>query len=139
MGLMNNKDILKIEKFINVRNFSKSLEVVVCFEGVAFLRSNMFRWIMHNPLKSAGSVLVGVPVVNFYLKRKAKKELHTPVLKKLMSGSKPSIPLKETMIPRPTIAVDISRMFLPEPTGETELARFGVVIGPSGSGKTSAI
>lgn len=69
MGLMNNKDILKIEKFINVRNFSKSLELVVCFKGVAISRSNMFRWIMDNPLKSAGSVLVGVPVVDFYLKR----------------------------------------------------------------------
>ena len=43
------------------------------------------------------------------------------------------------MIPRPTIAVDISRIVLPEPTGETEFACFGVVIGPSGSGKTSAI
>ena len=81
MGLMNNKDLLKIEKFINVCNFSKSLKVVVCFEGVAFSRSNMFRWIMDNPLKSAISVLVGVPMVDFYLKRKAKKELHAPVLK----------------------------------------------------------
>ena len=77
--------------------------------------------------------------MDFYLKRKARKELPAPVLKKMMSGSKPSIPLQEAMILRPKIEADISKMFLSEPTGETEFSRFGVVIGPLGSGKTSAI
>lgn len=67
----------------------------------------MLRWIIDNPLKFVGSVLVGTPVVDFYLKRKAKKELHAPVLKKLILGSKPAISPIETMIPRPTIAADI--------------------------------
>ena len=99
----------------------------------------MWRWIINNPLISASAVVLGIPVVDFFLNRKARKELHAPVLKKMMSGSKPSIPLKETMIPRPKIEADISKMFLSDPAGETEFSRFGVVIGPSGCGKTSAL
>ena len=61
------------------------------------------------------------------------------MFKKTISGSKPSIPLKEAVIPHPKIEANISKMFLSNPTGETEFSHFKVVIGLLGSGNTSAI
>ena len=100
----------------------------------------MLKWMINNPMKSIGVVLFGFPLMDRYLKQKARNELHTPVLKKLVSGSKPSIPVKDVMMQRQKISSDLAKMFLPEPIQKTEFIRFGVVIGPSGSGgKTTAI
>ena len=42
------------------------------------------------------------------------------------------------MIPRPHIANDLARFFLPQPETSQSM-RFGVITGPSGSGKTQAV
>ena len=52
----------------------------------SFDRVEMLKWIIANPLKSIGAVFIGFPTVDYFLKRKAMNDLHTPVLKKLMSG-----------------------------------------------------
>ena len=42
------------------------------------------------------------------------------------------------MIPRPQIADDLARFFLPEPEA-SQFMRFSIIIGHSGSGKTQAV
>ena len=101
----------------------------------------MFKWIFDNPVKSLFITgIAGSPIIDIYLKRKAKKELLSPIYRKLISGSKPSVLLHSNaiMIPRPHIANDLARFFLPQPETSQSM-RFGVITGPSGSGKTQAV
>ena len=96
-------------------------------------------WVIENPLKSTCAVLTGVPILDFYLRRKAKKEFYSPVVEKLSKGSKPSTIGQNTIIPCPEVSSYLTRMFLPEVLGKSTGTRFGVIIGPSGSGKTFAV
>ena len=101
----------------------------------------MFKWIFDNPVKSVFITgIAGSPIIDIYLKRKAKKDLLSPIYRKLISGSKPSVLLHSNaiMIPRPHIANDLARFFLPQPETSQSMC-FGVIIGPSGSGKTQAV
>ena len=104
--------------------------------------NTMLKWILENPIKSVCiGGCVGSPFINVYLKRKAKKELYSPVYKRLISGSKPSMLLHDNttgLIPRQKLADDLASFFLPE-ANAAPFMRFGIINGPSGSGKTQAV
>ena len=88
----------------------------------------MLKWILANPLKSIGAIVFGVPVIDFLVKRKAVKKLNAPVLKKLASGTKPSITQdgSRVMIPRQEIAEDLANLFLPQSNNDSsKFLRFG--------------
>lgn len=101
----------------------------------------MLGWIYANPLKClAIGIIGGSPIMDVCLRRKAQKELQAPIYKKIVSGSKPSVPVsnRKSVIPRPQLEADLSKFFLTKPA-ENEFTRFGVIIGPSGCGKTHAV
>ena len=102
----------------------------------------MLKWILENPIRSVCiGGCVGLPFIDVYLKRKAKKELYSPVYKRLLSGPKPSMLLHDNttgLIPRQKLADDLTSFFLPE-TNAAPFMRFGILSGPSGSGKTQAV
>ena len=99
-----------------------------------------YKWITKNPRKSTCiGIICGSPLINWYLKNKAAKELKLPVYKTLMEHSKLPLPLDSTIIiPRPGVLANLKNMCLTKKEDTTK-TRFGVVIGPSGCGKTSAI
>ena len=81
-----------------------------------------------------------ITFIDIYLKRKAKKELHSPVYKWLISGSKPSMLLPDyttVLIPRQKLVNNLARFFLPE-TKTAPFMPFGVIIVSSGSKNTGS-
>ena len=96
---------------------------------------------MNNPIKSTfAGIFFGSPLVDYYLRRRASKELRSPVYAKIVKGSRPSY--VEQLLPRAELHKTIAKIFSPEPVIEEAMlkggmnTRFGVVVGPSGCGKT---
>lgn len=101
------------------------------------------KWIGANPRKSASiGFLMGLPVMDFYLKRKAKQELESSIYEKLVKGTKPVVPLDQKLpqrVPQVFRHETNSIKDLMIPARDEVQTRFGVVIGPSGSGKTHIV
>ena len=97
----------------------------------------MWKWVFHNPLKSLVLCAVVVRTGDFALRKYAAKHLQAPVYDKLVTGSKPALPIAEKTIPRLQLEKDLKRLFLEE--SADGFTRFGVIIGPSGCGKTHAV
>jgi len=98
------------------------------------------KWILVNPTKSLGlGIVIGSPVIDFYLKKKSVIEKKLPVYEKLVEGSQPELIRQPShIILRPNVMTDIKSTFFLESDDDTK-THFGVVIGPSGSGKTYAV
>lgn len=59
-------------------------------------------WLCNNPLKFVGLCVIGsLPIIDIYLKRKARKEFQVPVYNKLVRGSRPLLLISDNdVIPR---------------------------------------
>ena len=89
-----------------------------------------------------------IPLADCYLKRKATKGLIRPVYAKMEVGSKPTIPLRSTVISRPEVLeeVKVAIGFPQRPPGvvsrdvdkdDLDVEKgFCVIVSPSGTGKT---
>ena len=101
----------------------------------------MWKWIVHNTLKSAFGAISRITLLNYYLRLKASKELRSPVYKKLLQGSKPLYTGDEGRINilRPDLDKQISTFCSPKLANSGTFTRFGVVIGTSGCGKTCSM
>ena len=101
--------------------------------------SQVFKWIEANPKKSTFTgIVLGSPLIDYYLKSRADKELRSPIYARLVEGSKPQMPpypMQSQVIPRPEVSNDIIKRYFPTSAKDT-VTLFGVIIGPSGNGKT---
>ena len=120
--------------------------------NTAMAWNKMWNFLREHP-RLTGSVCVAgcMPLADCYLKRKATKGLIRPVYAKMEVGSKPTIPLRSTVISRPKVLeeVKVAIGFPQRPPGVVsrdvdkddldEGKGFCVIDGPSGTGKTVCI
>ena len=107
-------------------------------KGHSNLLQPYVKWVTANPRKAfAVAITVGSPFINYLLQKKASRDLIGPAVRKIETGTRPSLPIMNTdkMIARTDLEKELFNLFHPS-QGETF---FGIVIGPSGTGKTMAI
>lgn len=98
------------------------------------------QWSIENPRKAGTLTLIVIsPIVDYWLKKKAKRDLIDPVLKRMETGTKPPVPIAraENMVSRPKLESELHKLFCPSTC--TEDTFFRIIIGPSGTGKTVAV
>ena len=84
------------------------------------------------------TVVFGYPT-DWYLRKRAKRDLYAPVVTKINLGSRPHLSVKN-LVPRPELAATLKELFLSEDEREQEDSTcFGAIIGPTGTGKTLAV
>ena len=82
------------------------------------------------------TVVFGYPA-DWYLRNRAKRDLHTPVVTKINLGSRPNLSV-ENVVPRPELAATLKGLFLFDDK-QKDSTCFGAIIGSSGTGKTLAV
>ena len=112
----------------------------------------MWNFLRDHPCLTGSMCMAGcIPLADCYLKRKATKGLIRRVYAKMEVGSKPTIPLRSTVISRPEVLekVKVVIVFPQRQPGVVsrdvdkddfdEVKGFCVIVGPSGTGKTVCI
>lgn len=88
----------------------------------------------------ATGMILSSPILNFWLKKRAKNQLITPLDDVLERGSKPCLPrtTEDNVICQEKLKASVMEFFIPA-KADKESGYFGVVLGPSGIGKTTVV
>ena len=120
--------------------------------NTAMAWNKMWNFLREHPRLTISMCVAGcMPLADCFLKRKATKGLIRPVYAKMEVGSKPTIPLRSTVIGRPEVlegvkvAIGFSQRLpgvVSRDVDEGDLDKgtgFCVIVGPSGTGKTVCV